>query len=37
MSDTVLFIWGIVVFLFGVGPLIVAALLDMKDKNNPEN
>ena len=32
MSDTLLFIFGLVAFLLAVGPLAVAAYLDSKDK-----
>ena len=34
MSDTGLFIWGLVAFLFAVGPLSVAAFLDIKEKKD---
>lgn len=37
MSDSILFIWGIIAFLFAVGPLSVAAYLDMKEKNERGN
>jgi len=33
MSDSIIFIWGIIAFLFAVGPLGVAAYLDMRDKD----
>jgi hypothetical protein len=32
MSDTILFIWGLIATLLAVGPLAVAAYLDWKDK-----
>ncbi len=34
MSDSILFIWGIIAFLFAVGPLSVAAYLDIKEKKD---
>lgn len=33
MDDTLLFAWGFIAFLLAVGPLGVAALLDLRDKN----
>jgi hypothetical protein len=32
MNDTWIFIWGLLAFLLAVGPLMVAAFLDNKDK-----
>ena len=37
MSDNVLFIWGTIAFLFAVGPLTIAALLDLKDGEKSED
>lgn len=34
MSDGWIFIWGIIAFLFAVGPLTVAAYLDLRGKND---
>jgi hypothetical protein len=34
MSDNLLFIWGLIAFLFAVGPLSVAAYLDTKEKKD---
>jgi hypothetical protein len=36
MSDTGLFIWGMIAFLLAVGPLSVAAYLDLKEENKRE-
>ncbi len=33
MDNTYLFMWGVVAFLFAVGPLIYAAYLDFKEKS----
>lgn len=33
MDETLLFIWGFIAFLLAVGPLVVAAILDRRDKN----
>jgi hypothetical protein len=33
MSDTLIFIWGLLAFLLAVGPLMVAAYLDYRDKD----
>lgn len=32
MSDLAIFIWGLFAFLLAVGPLVVAAYLDYRDK-----
>ena len=32
MSNTFIFIWGLLAFLLAVGPLMVAAYLDYRDK-----
>ena len=32
MNDTWIFIWGLLAFLLAVGPLMVAAVLDYRDK-----
>jgi hypothetical protein len=32
MSDTWIFIWGLLAFLLAVGPLAVAGYLDFRDK-----
>ena len=32
MSNTLIFIWGLLAFLLAVGPLMVAAYLDYRDK-----
>lgn len=37
MDNTLLFIWGFIAFLLAVGPLAVAALLDLRDKNRQRN
>jgi len=34
VNDTLLFIWGVVVFLFAVGPLVGAAYLDYRERNH---
>lgn len=34
MDETLLFIWGLIAFTLAVGPLIVAAILDRRDKDN---
>jgi hypothetical protein len=36
MSDSIIFIWGIIAFLLAVGPLTVAAYLDTRDKDKRE-
>ena len=33
MSDTWIFIWGLLAFLLAVGPLAVAAYLDFRDRD----
>ena len=33
MSDTFIFMWGFLAFLLAVGPLLVAAYLDYRDKD----
>lgn len=37
MSDTVLFIWGLIAFILAVGPLSVAAYLDLREKNKSDD
>ena len=32
MNDTWIFIWGMLAFLMAVGPLLVAAYLDNRDR-----
>jgi hypothetical protein len=32
MDETLLFIWGLIAFVLAVGPLMVAAILDRRDK-----
>ena len=34
MNDIFLFLWGLLAFLLAVGPLMVAAYLDNKDKGS---
>jgi hypothetical protein len=36
MSDAFLFIWGLLAFVLAVGPLAVAALLDLRKKGKGE-
>ena len=33
MSDTWIFLWGLLAFLLAVGPLMVAAYLDAQDRD----
>ena len=33
MSETWIFLWGLLAFLLAVGPLMVAAFLDYREKN----
>ena len=33
MNETLLFIWGLIAFALAVGPLMVAAVLDRRDKS----
>jgi hypothetical protein len=32
MDETIIFVWGLIAFLLAVGPLVVAAILDRRDK-----
>lgn len=34
MSETTLFVWGVVAFTLAVGPLIVAAYLDFREQGH---
>jgi hypothetical protein len=34
MDETILFIYGLVAFLLAVGPLVVAAYLDFREKQS---
>ncbi len=34
MNDAILFLWGVLATLFAIGPLIVAAILDWRAKQN---
>jgi hypothetical protein len=34
MSEAWLFVWGVVAFSLAVGPLVVAALLDLRSRND---
>lgn len=34
MSETALFAWGLIAFLLAVGPLVVAALLDYRERGH---
>jgi hypothetical protein len=33
MSDTLIFLWGLLAFLLAVGPLMVAVYLDSQDRD----
>jgi hypothetical protein len=33
MNETLLFIWGLIAFALAIGPLMVAAALDRRDKS----
>jgi len=34
MNETYIFLWGLLAFLLAVGPLVVAAYLDNKEKRS---
>lgn len=34
MNDILLFLWGLLAFVVAVGPLVVAAILDLREKRD---